>query len=314
MAIKIRKKIEEEKVIQADNPEVLPPEGQQEQQAQAEDVAAEVKIPGLDDKFLATSGSVLQWLMEHRRMVILASCLVIVAALAVIGVKYAREASITSKSEVLTQAFVTYDALTTAEAQQYEEMRRQYLAQQGIAANTTEVLKSTYTVPNDKMRFVAIEKYLAEKLPEYAGNEIGTTGKLMLAGDQARLDHAANAKTSYDAASLSQQDDIKVYAKLGQVELLLNDAKFADAIAILDEIMAKHPGMSAFATLEKGRIHEMAGETDKAIAAYALVSRELGKDSDKTLAMSRLKYLTKDWETYITPAVPAQNNVPQAAL
>ena len=124
----------------------------------------------------------------------------------------------------------------------------------------------------------------------------------------------ANAKTSYDAASLSQQDDIKVYAKLGQVELLLNDAKFADAIAILDEIMAKHPGMSAFATLEKGRIHEMAGETDKAIAAYALVSRELGKDSDKTLAMSRLKYLTKDWETYITPAVPAQNNVPQAAL
>ena len=297
MAIKIRKKIEEEKVIQADNPEVLPPEGQQEQQAQAEDVAAEVKIPGLDDKFLATSGSVLQWLMEHRRMVILASCLVIVAALAVIGVKYAREASITSKSEVLTQAFVTYDALTTAEAQQYEEMRRQYLAQQGIAANTTEVLKSTYTVPNDKMRFVAIEKYLAEKLPEYAGNEIGTTGKLMLAGAQARLDHAANAKTSYDAASLSQQDDIKVYA-----------------IAILDEIMAKHPGMSAFATLEKGRIHEMAGETDKAIAAYALVSRELGKDSDKTLAMSRLKYLTKDWETYITPAVPAQNNVPQAAL
>ena len=247
-------------------------------------------------------------------MVILASCLVIVAALAVIGVKYAREASITSKSEVLTQAFVTYDALTTAEAQQYEEMRRQYLAQQGIAANTTEVLKSTYTVPNDKMRFVAIEKYLAEKLPEYAGNEIGTTGKLMLAGAQARLDHAANAKTSYDAASLSQQDDIKVYAKLGQVELLLNDAKFADAIAILDEIMAKHPGMSAFATLEKGRIHEMAGETDKAIAAYALVSRELGKDSDKTLAMSRLKYLTKDWETYITPAVPAQNNVPQAAL
>ena len=314
MAIKIRKKIEEEKVIQADNPEVLPPEGQQEQQAQAEDVAAEVKIPGLDDKFLATSGSVLQWLMEHRRMVILASCLVIVAALAVIGVKYAREASITSKSEVLTQAFVTYDALTTAEAQQYEEMRRQYLAQQGIAANTTEVLKSTYTVPNDKMRFVAIEKYLAEKLPEYAGNEIGTTGKLMLAGAQARLDHAANAKTSYDAASLSQQDDIKVYAKLGQVELLLNDAKFADAIAILDEIMAKHPGMSASATLEKGRIHEMAGETDKAIAAYALVSRELGKDSDKTLAMSRLKYLTKDWETYITPAVPAQNNVPQAAL
>lgn len=311
MAIKIRKKIEEEKVIRADNPEVLPPEGGENK---PEDVAAEVKIPGLDDEFLATSGSALQWLMEHRRMVVLVSCLAIIASVAVIGVRYASEASMISKSEVLTDAFVTYNALTTEQAQSLENARRDYLAQQGIAADTSDVLKSSYTVPDDKTRFAAIENHLVKALPNYSEDEIGTTAKLMLAGAQARLDHVDTAKVSYDSASKSKLDDVRVFAQLGQIEMLINASQYADAIAILDDIMQKHPGLSAYATLEKGRIYEITGEIDKAIAAYAQVSREFGKESDKSLAMSRLKYLTKDWESYAMPEAPTPNDVPQAAL
>ncbi len=308
MAIKIRKKAEEEKVIQADNPEVLPPEGK------IEDVAEEVKIPGLDDRFLATSGSALQWIMEHRRMVIFASCVVIAGAFAWLGVGYAREASMTSKSEVLTKSFITYSALTDNEAQELEAARKQYLARQGIAADTADVLKSSYTVPDDKTRFAAIERNLSQELPNYGGDLIATTGQLMLAGAQARLNHAEDAKKSYISAAKSNLKDVKVFAEFGQIELLLNDKNYADAVALLDDIMKQYPGLSAYATLEKGRIYEMAGNPDKAIAAYAQVSREFGQETDKATAAARLKYLTKDWESYVTPAVAPQNNVPQAAL
>lgn len=308
MAIKIRKKVEEEVVIKANDPEVLPPEGS------TEAVAEEVKIPGLDDKFLATSGSALQWIMDHRRMVIFVSCVIVAAAFVWIGVNHAIEAQNINKSQVLTSPFITYTALTHEEAQQLEAARRQYLAQQGIAADTTDVLKSNYSVPDDKTRFSSIAHYLSIELPSLASEDIGISGQLMLAGSQARLDKMNDAKNAYDKAATSKVGDVALFAQLGQVEVLVNAKQFDDAIAVLDKIMAKNPGLSAYATLEKGRIYEMANQIEKAIAAYAQVNREFGQENDKAMATSRLKYLTKDWESYARPAAPIQNPNPQAAL
>lgn len=305
MAIKIRKRVEEEKRPEALEPEVLQPGGEP-----AADVS-NVAVPGMDDKFLETSGSMMSWLMEHRRMVILVACVVVVAAFSWLGIRHGMEVNATSLSQNLSDAFVTYSAITKAEAQEIETAREQYLKSQGIAADTTDILRFTYSVPDDRARFAMIEKYLSATLPNLEGKEVGISGELMLAGAMARLSHRDGAAAAYEAARASRAPDVVMFADLGSIEMLLDAQKYDEAIARLDALMDRHPGMSAYATLQKGSIYELTGARDKAIAAYDKVIREFGQERDKAIATSRLRYLTADWREHLQAAVPAQ---PQVAL
>lgn len=302
MAIKIRKKIEEEAPRQPLEPEVLPPEG-------ASAAPKEATAPEMSDKFLATSGSIFSWLLEHRRMVIGVSCLIVIAAFSWFGIQRYLDSRVAASNEPLVSALVTYTAYTRAQADEIEAARQQYLESQGIAAETSDILRFSYTVPNDAARYGAIEAHLQKELPSITHEQTRTTGELMLAGTMARLDHKDGAQSAYDKAAASSNWDIKLFAQLGQVELLVSQKKNQEAIALLDTILTAHPGFSSYATLKKGRIYELNGDTDKAIAAYSQVVNEFGQDDDKAIASARLRFLTPDWQKHIKVA-PA----PQAAL
>ena len=303
MAIKIRKQEDNAKVLE---PEVLPPEGQAAE--------SEVKIPGMDDDFLRKSNSIMTWIMEHRRMVILVTCVVIVVAFSVLGVKKYIESQAIARSSIMTDAFVTYTALTKDEAAQLEQQRLEYMKQQGIAAEAPDILRTTYTVPDNRSRFVAIEKYLATALTKYPGESIETTGQLMLAGSAAKLHPANEVMPAYEKALGSQSSDVKLFAMLGKAEMLVGEKKYDEAITLLSQVMSQYPAFSSHATLEMGRIYEMSGATDKAIDAYKKVYTEFAHEADHQKALARLRYLTPNWSELTKPAAPAPAAAPAQGI
>lgn len=308
MAIKIHKKeAEAPKVLE---PEVLPPSGANAKPASAPDDndVAGVKVPGLDDNFLRTSGTIMSWLMENRRMVILVVTIIIVASFGYLGIQRANESVATSKSSIMTDVFFTYNSVTKDEAAQIEAARLEYLKSQGIGAEASDILRYSNPVPDDHARYVAIEKYLSQKLPEYNGEAIQTAGDLMLAGSIAKIHPADKALPVYDEAATSASNDVKLFAMLGQAEMLVGEQKYADAIAKYDQIMAIEPGFSSFATFEKARIFEISGDNDKAVEAYKAVITNYNQKYDQDRAQARLRILIPDWAN----VRPTEQAAPQA--
>lgn len=308
MAIKIRKAATEEKPVNALEPEVLPPEGSEEAEQ------SEIKLPGFEDDFLKKSGNVMGWLMEHRRMVIFVVIVVLGVAFGYLGVRHYQESIMISRSSVMSDVFITYTAPTKAQADADEARRLEYMKSQGIAADAPDILRVTYTVPDDDKRFAAIENHLKTELPKHKGESIMPTGDLMLAGTTARRS-SAEAAPIYDEARKSENPDVQLFAVLGQTEMLVGEKKYDEAIARLDELIKLNSGFSSYATLEKGRIYEMKGEVDKAIAAYDQVMNEFNQPVDQQKAGARLRILTPDWASHMKAApAPAPAPAPQVAL
>ncbi len=244
------------------------------------------------------------WIMEHRRMVILVTSVIIVIAFSILGVDRFIESQATKRSSVMTDAFITYTALTKDEAAELERQRMEYMKQQGIAADAPDILHTTYTVPDNHSRFVAIEKYLKEALTKYPGETIETTGQLMLAGTEAKLHPAAEVKPVYDKAKQSLSPDVQLFAMIGQAEMLVGEKKYDEALSLLDQIMVENPAFTSHVMLEKGRFYEMTGATDKAIDAYKAVFAS-NHQLDQQKAMIRLRYLTPHWSELTKQAAPA---------
>lgn len=310
MAIQIRRK-------EANNPPVIEPEvltagGKGEAGANAPE--SDVKIPELNDEFLRKSGSMMAWFMEHRRMVLFVALLIVCISFGYYGVKYAQEMSATRTSGVLSPAFVTYTMITKAEAEQIEQQRYAYMKSQGIAAEAKDILHFTETVPDDKTRYLAIEKHLSQHLDAYRGEAIETSGRLMQAGASARLRPADAVTPLYAAAEKSPSSDVKLFAMIGEAEMLVGEKKYDQALMTLENVMNLEPALTSYATLEKGRIYEIEGKKDEAIAAYGQVFREFGQPDDQKKALERLRYLTADWSKQTQVAPVEANPAGQVAM
>lgn len=308
MAIKIRKKVAaeapaEEKKIEALEPEVLPPLGKEGDNTQA-DTESNVVVPAMEDKFLMTSNNVMSWLMEHRRAVGACIAAVLIVAFAWIGANALMEKAAIEESAFMDEAFVTYTALTKAQADELEAARMEYMKSQGIAADAPDILRVTYSVPDDKQRHAVIAKYLEGEIPNHNGEKIGQSAQLMLAGSMAKNMNNAKAEAAYQAAFASESQDVRLFALLGQVEMLIGAKKWDEALSKLDEMMMQNPSFSSYATLEKGRIYEMKGATDEAIKAYHQVLNEFSQPADQQTALARLRYLTADWASHVKQTAP----------
>ena len=319
MAIKIRKKVEkveqEKKVLEPD--EVLLANGTDASSASpsagnSRDGAPDldsVKVPEMSDKFLRTSGSIFQWVLEHRRMVILCVAVVVLVAFGFVGVHYYGESVATERSSKLTDVFGAYQALTKEEAEALTRESEAYLAQQGIASNAEDVLRPKNVVPNNQIRFKAIKDHLQKTLPELAQDDVGKSGKLMLAGVTARLNDDAAAAAVYDETANSLNSDVALFGQIGKAEALVGQQKYDEALAILEQVMAKNPKFSSYITMEKGRLFENMGQIDKAIQAYDAVLNQFNQPDDQAKAMARLRILTPDAASHLKP-VEVQN-IPQ---
>lgn len=303
MAIKIRKKVEQEKKVL--EPEVLPPEGAAPESA---DDGAElgVKVPEINDNFLRTSGTMMQWILEHRRMVVLCIAILVLVAFSFVGFRYHSESQATERSSKLTDMFDAYLALTQAQADQITRDSEEQVQSQGIAGNLEDVLHPKNVVPDDHIRYLAIEDHLKKTLPELAQEDVGKSGKLMLAGVTARLHDDATAAPIYVELANSQNADLALFGQLGEAEALVGQQKYDDAIKVYDQILAKNPKLSSYITLEKGRLYENMGQTDNAIQAYDDVLNKFNMPDDQAKAMSRLRILTPDANAHIKP-VEVQN-------
>ena len=305
MAIQIRKKAEEKKVLE---PEVLPPEGADPSAQAAVDG---VKLPEMNDNFLRTSGTIMQWILEHRRMVILCVVIVVAVAFGFVGVNHFQESQATARSSVMSDVFVTYQAMTQPEADQLTKQSEEEMKSQGISGNLEDVLRPKNVVPDDNVRYAAIEDYLSKSLPGLAGESIGTSGKLMLAGVMSRRHDDATAAPVYDELAAAQNADVALFGQFGKAETLVGQKKYDEAIGVLDQIMAKNPKFSSYVTLEKARVYEIMGQTENAIAAYDAVLNQFNQPDDQKKAMARLRILTPDAASHLKP-VQAQP-VPQQA-
>ena len=304
MAIKIRKKVEQEKKVL--EPEVLPPEGADA--ASAEDGAAElgVKVPEINDNFLRTSGTMMQWILEHRRMVILCVAIVVIVAFSFVGFNHYKESQATERSSQLTDVFDAYLASTKAQAEQITRESEAQIQSQGIAGNLEDVLHPKNVVPDDHIRYVAIEDHLKKTLPGLPQENIGTSGKLMLAGVTARLHDDATAAPVYAELAVAQNTDVALFGQLGNAETLIGQQKYEEALKVLDLIIAKNPKFSSYMTVEKGRVYEMMGQIDNAIQAYDDVLNKFNQPDDQAKAMARLRILTPDAASHLKP-VEIQN-------
>lgn len=300
MAIKIHRKEEETKQVL--EPEVLNAGGNA-----SDSDGQKATVTGLEnDDFLIKSNNIMSWLMENRRMVGFVVGVVVVVALGFIFFNNQAEKTAVKKSSFMTGAFETYTALTKDEAETLEKQREAYLKQQGIAAEADDILRVTYTVKDDQTRYVMIEKHLKDHVQKIPGEIVEPTAELMLAGAQAKIRSAADARPAYDKAAASSNADIRLFAMLGQAEMLVGEQKYDEALSMFDSIAAASPALSAYATFEKGRIHEIKGETDKAIAAYDRIIREFPNSGDDQKALARLRILTPDWANHMkAPAAPA---------
>ena len=311
MAIKIRKKVEQEKKVL--EPEVLPPEGAEPESAA--DGAAElgVKVPEINDNFLRTSGTMMQWILEHRRMVILCVTLVVIVAFSFVGFNHYKESQATAESSKLTDVFDAYLASTKAQAEQITRDSEAQINSQGIAGNMEDVLRPQNVVPDDHIRYVAIEDHLKKTLPELPQETIGKSGKLMLAGVTARLHDDAAAAPIYAELASAPNADVALFGQLGEAEALAGQKKYEEALKVLDQIIAKNPKFSSYITVEKGRIYENMGQIDNAIQAYDDVLNKFNQPDDQAKAMARLRYLTPDAASHLKPVEIQNVPVPQEA-
>ncbi|MBR4984888.1 MAG: tetratricopeptide repeat protein [Proteobacteria bacterium] len=312
MAIKIHKREETEKQVL--EPEVLNAGGNSDNNAAD---APKVSISGLeDDSFLLRSNNAMAWMMENRRMIGFVVGLLVIVSLGYIFFNHQAEKAAIDKSSFMTSAFETYTAMTQAQADELEKQREAYLKQQGIAAESDDILRVTYTVRDDQTRFAMIERHLKESVQKVPGETVEPTAELMLAGTQARIRDAAEAKNAYDKAAASTSPSIRFFAMLGQAEMLIGQQKYDEALQMLDNIAAANVSFSAYTALEKGRIYEIKGETDKAIATYDHVIRDFSNPGDEQKALARLRILTPDWANHmkdkLAPVVPAAPVAPAA--
>ena len=313
MAIKIRKKVasdkeNDKKVLVPD--EILQPDGTGVgSMADAAPELENIKVPEMSDNFLRTSGSVFKWVLEHRRAVILTISVVVLVAFGFVGAYYHGESVATERSSKLTDVFSAYQALTKEEAEAVTRESEAFLAQQGIASNAEDVLRPKNVVPNNQIRFTAIKDHLQKTLPELAETDVGKSGKLMLAGVTARLNDDAAAAAIYDETANALNADVALFGQIGKAETLVGQQKYDEALAILDQVMAKNPKFSSYITMEKGRLYENMGQVDKAIQAYDAVLNQFNQQDDQAKAMARLRILTPDAASHLKP-VEVQN-IPQ---
>lgn len=322
MAIKIKKKAEREaqKALEA---EVLPsdvlPIGNprtagDDNNKDTENSADEVKLPGMEDKFLQKSGSAMQWLLEHRNAVIGYVSAGIVLALAIIMIINAQERSAERDSSLLSQALNTYIAPTEDEAKLIDEQREAYMKSQGIVSNDFEPLKISHKVKDDPTRFALIAKGITDGTPALGQKQIASTGQLALAGAASRLKKFEPAAKAYENAGKNHNSDVSLFGKLGSVEILIHKNDLDAAISLLDHIANdnQYPGFASYATLEKARVLEMKGDNEKAIQTYTQVLN-LNRQADIQQATARLRFLTPDWESIVAKAEADKNSAAQAA-
>lgn len=323
MAIKIHKKSEEEKKIQALNPEVLPPEGETLNAAQEQTDMPNtdgIKAPEMNDKFMMRSSSAMSWLIENRRMVTLVIGVILAIAFIFIGIqKHAESVATEQSSKLLSDVLISYNAPTEELAKQINEERERYLKSQGIAAEADSALKFAITVPNERLRFIGIQQYLSKELGEkkFENTPIEKTGYLMLAGAVSRLSPAAEAEAVYHTASSSNNSDVKLFSMLGTAEMLVGQQKYDEAMALYDQIAINSAAFTSYVRFEKARIYEIKGAIQDAIAQYDLILRESGDVAAKTRATSQLRLLTPDWASHVpAQAAPEQPKapLPQAAM
>ncbi len=291
MAIQVRKKEEAQEQAQA----------QVENETEVVEAGApevNVKLPEMNDKFLMSSGNAMAWLMEHRRMVILVVCLVIVGCLSVIGVMRFQENGRVGRSELLSKAFVTLDAPTQEEAKNLESQRQAALTKQGIAAETSDILKVEYAVPDDAKRFALVQKYMTETANTLDSSEAGSSGRLLLAGVSMQNAKVDEAIKNYETA-MAGSPDIRLFAIIGEAEALVESKKYDEAIAKYDQLASIGAGYGSYAKLSQAQIYEMTGKKDEAISAYTSVIRDFGQQDDHQVATARLRMLTPDWQKLI---------------
>lgn len=285
MAIKIRKKVKlANETAPVLEPDVVDSGGD-----------LDVKVPAMDDSFLATSHTVIGWMMEHRRLLSFVVAMLVLLSVSIVAFRYHNETRTVERSSVLSDALVTYGAMTTEEANILEAMDAQRLAEQGIAATAREPLRVSYSVPSDTLRHEAIVAYLGEALDAYSGSGVAELGRLMAAGSLMRLARDEEAASIYEGLRQSEREDVRLFALLGAAESLIGVEKYEEAVAVYDEVAAISGSYGSFAALSKGRLYEVMGERDKAILAYSSVLQEFGQASDQQVAMARLRLLTPDW-------------------
>ena len=309
MAIKIRKKVEEEKPTEVLEPEVLPPEGEEEERP-----VNDVKVPGLDDEFLKKSGTMMNWLIEHGRAVLGVSGVIVIAAFAVLGVNRMNERGIEKDSSTLTAAFETYTAVTQDQEAQDVKAQETQIQEEGLTGDLSEVRHRSYTVKDDRSRFLMISKYLNDSLPKLGDKQIGTSGLLMQAGSTARVQGLAAAEPLYKKASGSVDKNVALFGKLGEIDALADAGKIQEAIALVDGIAADNDfaQLNSYLMYEKARLLELSGDTAQAIELYTQV---LGMNHriDVELSLARLRVLTPDWSERYRKAQlgqdPAAQNV-----
>ena len=303
MAIKIRKKVEQEQSTEVLEPEVLPPEGEEEEERSIKDV----KVPGMEDEFLKKSGTVMSWLIEHGRAVLGISGAVVLVAFAVIGVNRMNERGFEKDSSTLTAAFETYTAVTQEQEDKDVQQQEKNIQENGLSGDLSEVLHRSYTVKDDRSRYMMISKYLSKSLPELGDKQIGTSGQLMLAGATSRVQGLAAADPAYKKAAGSADKNVALFGKLGEIDVLADAKKYDEAIALVDSLAADndYAQLNSYLTYEKGRLYELSGDTAKAIEFYTNVLG-MNHQVDVELSLARLRVLTSDWDERYRKAQLAQ--------
>ena len=319
MAIKIRKKVDKvetekdsQKVLE---PEVLPPEGEEDEpNVNTGNANLNVQLPGMEDNFLKKSNSAMEWLLEHRRAVIGIAAFVLIVAIAVIGVQRANERAAEDDSSVLTNAFTAYTAMTKAQADEWEKMQTEYMKSRGIAAEAPDILHVEYSVPDEHTRYVGISNYLSESLPKLGDKPVAVTGQLMRAGAIARISGSEVAEPAYQMAADSLDKNVSLFGKLGKIEVLVGEKKYDEALSMLDALANdnNYASLYSYLTLEKARILEITGKTEEAIKSYTEVL-EMNRKQDEQIALERLRVLTPDWSERYQKVQAAQMMAAQAA-
>ncbi len=291
MAIQIRKKesAPQEALLDVKEAEVVGP-GEPD---------ANVKVPEMNDKFLMSSGTIVEWLMKNRRMVTLVITIIVVVCLSCIGYLKIQENGRVDRSALLDQAFTTLEAPTESVAKMTEEAIAQQNREAGLGLNDENVLHYSYTVPNDKVRFTAIQKNLEETAPSLAGTELEDFVTLFLAGTSSQLNDSAKANANFAKTENSANADIKLFSLIGEADLLLSDKKYDEAIAKYNVIASMGSAYVSFANMQQGRIYELQGDVPKAVAMYVKVFKNPRQENHAD-AENRLRLLDPNWQTLVS--------------
>jgi len=291
MAIQIRKK------------ESAPQEAQLEVK-EAEVVGAgepdvNVKVPEMNDKFLMSSGTIVEWLMKNRRMVTLCIAVVVVVCLSVIGYMKIVENGRMDRSALLDPVLTTLQAPTADQAKRIEQETADYIKRNGILVQEEDLPHYSYTVPNDKTRFTAIQKSLEETAPSLANTELQDAVSLFLAGTAAQLGDNDKAAQGFSNTSKSANTDIRFFSLLGEAEALVTKKAYDQAISKYDIVASLGTAYVPYANMQQGRIYELQGDVPKAVAKYVQVFKN-PRQENHAEAEARLRLLDPNWQTLLT--------------